>query len=109
MEISADRNTWFAGGTSTSGNVGVISALNFNRGLGQIKTSQLDQYGMKACSAIKRMPNRDDLVVGGFGKILIMSWTGKDFVVNSVIENLHSSKCLEICLTLRFAFGYCFA
>lgn len=50
MEISADRNTWFGGGTSTSGGVGVISALNFNRGLGQIKTSQLDSFGMKVCS-----------------------------------------------------------
>jgi len=47
---------------------------------------------MKACSAIKRMPNRDDLVVGGFGKILIISWTGKDFLVNNVIENLHTSR-----------------
>lgn len=92
MEISTDRNTWFAGGSSLSGNSGVISALNFNRGLGQIKSVQLDSYGLKACSAIKRMPNRDDLVVGGFGKILVMTWTGKEFVVNSAIENLHSSK-----------------
>lgn len=97
MEISADRNTWFAGGTSNSGSVGIISALNLNRGLGQIRTLQLDSYGMKACSAIKRMPNRDDLVLGGFGKILIVTWTGKDFIVNSVIENLHSSNifCLK--------------
>lgn len=78
MEISADRSTWFAGGTTSEG-TGVISALNFNRGLSQIKTLQLDNYGMKACSAIKRMPNRDHLVVGGFGSILVMTWNGRDF------------------------------
>jgi hypothetical protein len=79
MEISADRNTWFAGGTTYSGGIGVISAVNFNRGLSLIKTLQLDNYGMKACSAIKRMPNRDHLVVGGFGNILVMTWNGRDF------------------------------
>lgn len=96
MEISYDRNTWFAGGSSVRDASGrssaVISAIGLNRNLNKIRTLNLDQYGLQACTAIKRMPTNDDLVVGGLRKMLIMSWTGNDFIVNKVIENVHSSK-----------------
>lgn len=94
MEISYDRMTWFAGGSSSLGgrSSAIISAARLNRGLNVIKTQQLDQYGLQAVSAIKRMPMNDDLVVGGLHKMLIMTWTGANFIVNKVVENVHSSK-----------------
>jgi hypothetical protein len=94
MDISYDRMTWFAGGSSSAVGRGgaVISAVGLNRNLNKIRTQNLDQYGLQAVTAIKRMPMNDDLVVGGFQKMLIVTWTGIDFQVNKVIENVHTSK-----------------
>lgn len=100
MDISNNRNVWFAGGTSLNGSSAVIAAVSLNRNLKTIRNLQLDQYGMQTCSAIKRMNNSDDLVVGGLRKMLIMNWTGLDFVVNKVVENVHSCKSLLIIIAI---------
>jgi hypothetical protein len=86
--------TWFAGGSSSQNgrSTAVISAVGLNRSLNVIRTLSLEQYGLQAVSAIKRMPMNDDLVVGGLRKMLIITWTGADFIVNKVVENVHSSK-----------------
>ena len=46
-------------------------------------------------SKIKRMPDNDDLLVCGLGKMLLVNWNGADFRVLSVIDNVHSGEFLS--------------
>jgi hypothetical protein len=92
MEISHDKNVWFAGGYNLERSSAVISAIGFNKNLNIIKTIALIEYGLEACTVIKRMPHNDTLVVGGLKKILVINWTGSDFEIVKVLDNVHSSK-----------------
>jgi hypothetical protein len=92
MEISHDRNVWFAGGYNLERSSAVISALGFNKNLNIIKTLVLSEYGLEACTVIKRIPQNDTLIVGGLKKMLVINWTGSDFDIIKVINNVHSSK-----------------
>lgn len=92
MEISYDRNTWFAGGYNLERSSAIVSALDFDQSLSTIKTLVLDQYQLEACTVIKRMPQNDDLVVAGLKKMIILNWDGADFNLIKVIDNVHSSK-----------------
>ena len=96
MEISYDRNTWFAGGYNLERKSAVISALGFNSNLNTIKTLELSEHGLEACTVVKRMPHNDDLVIGGLKKMIILNWNGSDFNLIKVIDNVHSSKNLKL-------------
>jgi hypothetical protein len=96
MDISYNRGTWFAGGSTPRTQSGrtsaILTACSLNRNLGVIRSKVLDQYGLQAVTAVKRMPSNDDLIVGGFRKLLVVNWTGMDFNVLKVVDNVHSGK-----------------
>lgn len=99
METSNSRNLFFCAG-STSRDVsgrgeGVLAAVTFDRALNLVVEKVMDQANISACTAIRRFPGTDDLVVGCMRHMLIVSWVGDDFIVNNIVENVHTSKPLS--------------
>ena len=48
--------------------------------------------GLQAATAMKRMPNSDDIVLGCYRDILILRFTGDDFLVLNTIKDVHTGK-----------------
>ena len=70
---------------------GVLGAVSFDQGMQTVEEKVLSEFNLQACTALRRIPKTDDLVVGCFKHMLIVSWEGR-FVVRNLIENVHSSK-----------------
>lgn len=95
METSYSRDLFFCAGSTTrdmSGrSEGMLAAVTFDRALNLVTERVLDRENIQACTAIRRFPGTDDLAVGCFKHLLIVSWVGSDFIVNNVIDNVHTS------------------
>jgi len=96
MEPSVRNDVFFCAG-STGQNAegrseGVLAALSFDRGMTLITEKILDQYNIQGCTALRRFPNSDEFVVGCFKHMLVVSWIGGNFIVNNIVEDVHSGK-----------------
>lgn len=91
-----DRYVFCAGTTATnatsSQSMSMISAITFDRALKVVAERALDNPNIRACTAMKRFKNRDDLVVGGYRDMLIVRFTGTSFEILNLIQNIHSGK-----------------
>jgi hypothetical protein len=99
MEPSLDKSMLFCcGSTQKAANgttKGVIGAIKFDQTMKLISEIIISPYEIQACTAMKRMPQNDDLIIGGFSSLLIVKFTGKKLVILNRIENIHSSKPSE--------------
>ena len=96
METSYDKSVFFCSGTTGSDITGIaegtLAAISFDQAMQTIEEKVFTEYDLQACSTIKRFPDTDDLIVGCFKHMLIVSWVNETFVVNNLIENVHTSK-----------------
>ena len=95
METSKNPGVFFCSGSTAKvegRSEGVLAAVTFDRNLNLIVEKVLDGINLQACTALRRFPGTDDLAVGSFKHILIVSWSGNNFILNNLIENVHSSK-----------------
>ena len=96
METSLNRSVFFCSGTTgkdiSGRSEGTLAAVTFDRSLNVIESRILDEYNIQACTALRRIPKTDDLCVGCFKHMLIVTWTGAKFLVQNIIESVHSSK-----------------
>ena len=69
-----------------------MAAVSFDRTLTLIQEKIFDQYNVQACTALRRFEHNDDFVVGCFKHMLLVSWIGGNFIVNNIVENVHSGK-----------------
>lgn len=96
METGYNKNVFFCAGavdrTGNGSSEGALAAITFDRSLTLIKETVFDDYNVQGCTALRRFENSDDLLVGCFKHIMIVTWTGGDFIVNNVIEDVHTGK-----------------
>lgn len=96
LEPSIDKSIVFcAGSTEKDSNgfsQGVVAAIQFNQSMRLLSEKVLSLQNVQACTAMKRMPGVDDLVLGCFKHLLLVRFTGSSFVILNLIENVHSSK-----------------
>jgi len=96
METSLNRSVFFCSGTTgkdlSGRSEGLLAAITFDRSLKVIHSRVLDDYNIQACTALRRFPKTDDLCVGCFKHMLIVTWTGSSFLVQNIVENVHTSK-----------------
>lgn len=112
METSYSRDLFFCAGSTSRGgggrSDGILAAVTFDRGMNLVVEKALDQYNIQACTAIRRFPGSDDLAVGCYRHLLIVSWVGDNFIVNNVIDDVHTSILNSIVnIFFRYFFGYC--
>lgn len=110
METSYSRDLFFCAGSTArdaSGrSEGMLAAVTFDRSMNLVVEKVLDRLDIQACTAIRRFPGTDDLAVGCFRDLFIVSWAGDDFIINNVIKNVHTSKPINF-LCFRYFCRYC--
>ena len=96
MEPSNDLSLFFCAGSNILDNngtsQGVLAAVRFDKSMQLITEQPIREADIQACTALRRFPASDDLLVGGYKHILLVTWNGMSFVVNNIIENVHTSK-----------------
>lgn len=99
METALNKNSFFCAGSMkdslTGDSKGILAAVSFDRDLKLLNQTVLDDYDLQACTSLRRFPQNDDLFVGSFLHLLIVTWTGRDFIVNRFIENVHTGKKID--------------
>lgn len=97
MELSLNKKAVFCAGSTEKDAMGisngVIAAVQFDESMRLINEKVLSIYNVQGCTALKRMPERDDLVLGCFKHLLIVRFDGKGFIFLNKIPNVHTSKC----------------
>lgn len=95
MDLTVDSNHVITVGTTGRDASGrseaIVSALQFNRALKMSAEVVLSNLGVQAATAVKRIPNRDDFVVGCFKDLVILGFRGTTFQTLNVIDNVHTS------------------
>jgi hypothetical protein len=96
MEPSVDKQLIFGCGQSKAPSEACVAAITFDRNVTRVAERVFVGEGLKAATAMKRMRNRDDLVLGCLRDMLIVRFTGRDFDLLNRIPNVHSSKHYHI-------------
>ena len=96
LEPSVDNKIVFCAGstekTVNGASQGVVAAIRFESSMSLVREKVLPVPNIQACTAMKRMPRSDDLVLGCYKHLLIVRFTGASFVVLNTIPNVHTSK-----------------
>ena len=100
IELNLSRSVIFCAGCSKRDDrkktKGTLAAVRFDSGLGVISEVTLGRYNAQVCSSLRRFKDRDDLVVGCMRALLIVEFTGKQFLVKNVVRDLHSYSITDI-------------
>lgn len=101
LEPSVNKSLIFVAGSTRKDNAGfskgILAAISFDRAQKVICQTPIEKYNVQACTAMKRFPERDHLLLGCFKHLMIARFTGVDFECLNLIENVHTGK--EILLT----------
>lgn len=95
MDLSVDKNTVFIAGASykdkSGRSDGTLVALNFDKKLKILKETSLTEHQIQACTAMQRVADKDDLVVGCFKHMLIYRYEAKKFIMMQKLKYVHTS------------------
>ena len=100
MELSQNKYVAFVAGASHKNSKGstegVIAALSFQKNLTVLCEQVLLKEKIKVCTAMARIPGKDDLVLGGYKDMLIVRYLEKRFTILTRIKLVHTSKFQKI-------------
>lgn len=98
METGFNKNIFFCAGATekdhSGRSEGVLAAVSFDRSMTLINETVFDEYNIEGCTALRRFEENDDIIVGCMKHLLIVTWNGNAFIVNNVIENVHTGNFL---------------
>lgn len=100
MDLSTDKSTAFIAGASYKDkkdrSEGTISAISFNRKLSVLCEKVLTEEKIQACTAMQRVIDKDDLVVGCYKHMFVIRYFDKNFTVLQKFKYVHSSKKIPL-------------
>lgn len=96
MEPSVNKSMIFVSGSTKKDSAGfskgVLAAVNFDRSFKVIREQTIERFNVQACTAMKRFPDRDHMLLGCFKHLLLARFTGVGFEFLNLIENVHTGE-----------------
>lgn len=94
MEPSLNKTLVFMAGSTFANNLGtsqgILAAVKFDKSLDLVGETIVDSYDVQGCTAMKRFPDRDHLLLGCYKHLLLARFTGTGFEFLNLIEDVHS-------------------
>jgi hypothetical protein len=95
MDTSIDANIVFGGGSDSrdlTKGMARVFALTFDEDISYITSLSLPSMSMNTMtvSGIKRMTDRDVLMMGTHSSLFVVEWTGTHFEILNHIEEIHT-------------------
>jgi len=111
LDLNITKRIVFCAGRTLSASDGatdgVLAAIQFDKGLKLIAETILVGTYIQACSSMKRTPNKDDLIVGGFKSIIVARFTGTSFEILQQINQIHSNIICDIEISRNKVYTVC--
>ncbi len=85
----------------------VVAAIVFDRTLNLITEKVINIASIQAVTALKRMPSKDDLILGCFGSMLVVRFTGNSLDILLEIPKVHSNVFADIEIYGRDVYSVC--
>ena len=102
LEINHDSDIVFSAGTTFRSKgkqtQGCLAAMSFQQTPKLLASKIFDDLEVSKCSAVRKVPRRDDLLVGCVRHLMVVEFTGSDFLVKNMIYDVHSGPVCDILL-----------
>ena len=111
LELNKNKDVVFCSGStyrdSNERTYGCIAAMSFQQTPRLLANLTFTHLDLSKCLSVKRISNRNDLLVGCLKHLLVVKFTGAGFMIKNMIYDVHSGPIGDICLHENRIFTVC--
>lgn len=111
LELGAAKDVIFCGGTTNRDRnrkmYGTLAAVSFDENPVVLANKTFTDFSVSKCSTVKLLDQSGYLLVGCYRHLLIVEYTGNDFIVRNFIRDLHSYAINDMWVFENYLFTVC--